>query len=78
MIEYFFTFRFDGDIPFSQDYGLTSYNSHYMCVNLMRERRAVHFNADSERQIFEKVFHGRFIYSQRNCPRNTFFFDISF
>ena len=40
---------------FSQDYGLT--------LVFIREWRNLQFNIDSERQIFEKLFHGSIIYS---------------
>ena len=50
--------------PFSQDYGLASNTTHIVCVNFMREWRDLQFNVDSELQIFEKLFHGNFIYSQ--------------
>ena len=52
---------------FSQDYGLASHTTHVVCVNFIRERRDLEFNGDSERQIFEKLFHGSFIYSQSFC-----------
>ena len=42
--------------PFSQDYGLASYTAHVVC---------------SERQIFEELFHGRFIYSQSFCQKSA-------
>ena len=50
--------------PFSQDYGLASHTTHVVSVNFIREWRDLQFNVDSERQIFEKLFHGRFIYSE--------------
>ena len=50
--------------PFSQDYWLASYSTHVECVNFKREWRDLQFNVASERQIFEKLFHGSFIYSQ--------------
>ena len=46
--------------PSSQDYGLASHTTHVVCVNFIREWRNLQFNVDSERQIFEKLFHGRF------------------
>ena len=61
--------------PFSQDYGLVSHTTHVVCVNFISEWREVHFNVDSERGIFEKLFHGRFIYSQSVCQK---LFHISF
>ena len=47
--------------PFSQDYGLASHTSHVVCVSFISEWQDLQFNVDSERQIFEKLFHGRFI-----------------
>ena len=52
---------------FSQDYGLASHTTHAVNVNFIRERRELQFNVDSERQIFENLFHGNFIYSQSFC-----------
>ena len=49
--------------PFSQDYGLAFYTTHVVCVNFIRELRNLQFNVNPERQIFEKLFNGRFIYS---------------
>ena len=57
--------------PLSQDYGLFSHTTHIMCVNFIREWRDLQFNVDSERQIFEKLFHGRFIYSQSFCQKSA-------
>ena len=57
--------------PFSQDYGLASHSTHVVCVNFMREWRDLQFNVDSERQIFEKLFHGNFIYSQSFCQKSA-------
>ena len=42
-----------------------------MCVNFIREWRDLQFNVDSERQTFEKLFHGRFIYSQSFCQKSA-------
>ena len=50
--------------PFSRDYGLASHSTHFVCVNFIHECRDLQFNVDSERQIFDKLLHGRFIYSQ--------------
>ena len=47
--------------PCSQDYGLASHITHVVGVNFMRKQRELQFNVDSEQQIFEKLFHGRFI-----------------
>ena len=49
--------------PFTQDYGLASHTTYIVCVNFIHEWRLLQFNVDSERQISEKLFHGRFIYS---------------
>ena len=72
--------------PCSQDYGLASRNTHIVCVNFIREWRDLQFNADHKRHIFEKLFHGRFIYSQNFCqksperksPKKYFFFMFPF
>ena len=57
--------------PFSQDYGLDSHTIHVVCVNFIPEWRDLQLNVDSERQIFEKLFHGRFIYSQSFCQKSA-------
>ena len=57
--------------PFSQDYGLASHTTHVVYVSLIREWRDLQCNVDSERQIFEKLFHGRFIYSQSFCKKSA-------
>ena len=57
--------------PFSQDYGLASHTTFVVCVNFIREWRDLQFNVDSERQIFEKLFRGRFIYSQSFCQKSA-------
>ena len=57
--------------PFSQDYGLASHSTHVVCVNFIREWRHLQFNVDSERQIFENLFHGRFIHSQSFCQKSA-------
>ena len=46
---------------FSKDYVLASYTTQIMCNNFICEQRNLQFNIDSERQIFAKFFHGRFI-----------------
>ena len=63
--------------PFSQDYGLASHTTHVMlCVLIVYMSGGdLQFNVDFERQIFEKLFHGRFIYL-RVFARNLHF--ISF
>ena len=57
--------------PFSQDYGLASHTTHFVCVNFIREKRDLQYNVDSEQQIFEKIFHCRFIYSQSFCQKSA-------
>ena len=57
--------------PFSQDYGLASHISHVECVNCIYQWRELQFNVESERQIFKKLFHRRFIYSQRFCLKSA-------
>ena len=52
----------------SQDYGLASHITLVMCVNFIRERWDIQFNVDSERQIFEKLFHGSFILLSEILP----------
>ena len=56
---------------FSQDYGLASHTTHVVYVNFIRERRDLQFNVDSKRQIFEKLFHGSYIYTQRFCQKSA-------
>ena len=50
-------------------YSLASDTTHFVWVNFVREWRNLQFNVDSERQIFEKLFHGRFIHSQNLCQK---------
>ena len=50
--------------PFSQDYDLVSHTTYVVCANFIHEWRDLQFKVHSERQIFEKPFHGNFIYSQ--------------
>ena len=57
--------------PFSQDYSLASHTTHVVYVNFIRDWRDLQFNDDSERQIFEKLFHGWFIYSQSFCQKTA-------
>ena len=57
--------------PCNQDYGLASYTTHVECINFICEWRDLQFNVDSERQIFEKHFHDRFIYSQSFCQKSA-------
>ena len=67
--------------PFSQDFGLASHTTHIVCVNFIRDWRDLPFNVDFERQIFEKLFHGRFLfyyqsfcqkYAERKSPKKYF------
>ena len=60
--------------PFSQDFGLASHTTHVVCVirytlYVIRKWRDLQFNVHSQLQIFEKRFHGRFIYSQSFCQK---------
>ena len=48
--------------PFSQDYVLAAHTAHVVCFNFIREWRDLQFNIYSELQIFEKLYHGRFIF----------------
>ena len=57
--------------PFSQNYALASHTTHFECVNFIREWRDLQFNVDSERQIFEKLSHGRLIYSESFCHKSA-------
>ena len=50
---------------------LASHTTHVVCVNFICEWRDLQFNVVSERQIFEKLFHGRFIYSQSFCQKSA-------
>ena len=43
--------------------------TYVMCVNFINKWRDLKLIEDSELQIFEKVFHGRFIYSQNFCEK---------
>ena len=49
---------------FSQHYGLVSHTTQVMYLNFIRERE-IQCNIESEWQIFEQLFHFRFICSQR-------------
>ena len=46
-------------------------SSHVVSVNFIREWRHLQLNIDFERQIFEKLFHGRFICSQTFCQKSA-------
>ena len=56
--------------PLSQDYCLVSHTTYVVCVNFIPEWRDLQFKVDSERQIFEKLFHGRFYFTLRVFARN--------
>ena len=71
-IDFFVTYIHNWPLQtFSQDYDLSSHTTHVVCVNFMREWRDLQFNVDSERKIFEKHFHGRFIHSQSFCQKSA-------
>ena len=57
--------------PFSQDYSLASHTMHVVCVYFIREWRDQQFNVDFALQIFEKLFHGGFIYFQSFCQKSA-------
>ena len=53
-------------------YDLVSPATHIVCVNFERKWRNLQFNVESERQIFEKLFNGRFIlFTLRVFDRNV-------
>ena len=56
---------------FNQDCNLASYTTHVVCVHFIHEWWGLHFKVDSESQIFEKLFHGNFIFSQSVCQKFT-------
>ena len=56
---------------FSKDYGLAAYTAHVVCVSFIREWWDLQFNVESEWRIFEKLFHGRDIYSQSFCQKSV-------
>ena len=56
--------------PFSQDYDLASHTTHIVCFNFIREWWDLQFNIDSERQIFEKIFYVKFLFTLRVLARN--------
>ena len=47
--------------PFSQDYGIASHTTYVVCVNFIHKWWDLQFTVDSERQIFEKHFHGMYV-----------------
>ena len=57
--------------PFSQDYDLASRTTYVVYINFTGEWRDLQFKVDSERQVFEKVFHGNFIYPQSFCQESA-------
>ena len=57
-------------LTFSLDYDLASHITYVVWVNFMHKWRDLQFKVDSERQIFEKLFHGNhFIYSPSFLPQ---------
>ena len=71
--------------PFSQDYGITSHNTHVVYVSFLYvSDGALQFDVDSEQQIFEKLSHAKFIYclsfcqksTERKSPKKTIYFFI--
>ena len=54
--------------------GLVSNNTYVVCINFIHEWRNLQFKINSGREIFEKLFHRNFIYFQRVCQKNFFFF----
>ena len=69
------------DKVYLRDYGLASHIIHAVCINFILVWRDLQFNVDSKRQIFDKLFLGRFTYSQsfgqksaeRKSPKKNFF-----
>ena len=55
--------------PFSQDYSLVSHANHDVFDNFLGEWQDLQLKVDSERQIFEKICHGTFNYSQSFCQK---------
>ena len=54
--------------PFNQNYGLAFHITHVVCVNFVRKWWDLQFNVDSERQIFETLFHGNCILLSEFLP----------
>ena len=50
---------------------LVSHTTYVMCVNFIHKWRDLQFKVDSERQIFEKLFHGNFIYPHSFCQKSV-------
>ena len=57
--------------PLSQDCDLASHTTYIVCVNFIHKWRDLQFKVVSERQIFEKLFHGNLIYSQASCQKSS-------
>ena len=56
---------------FSYDYGVASHTNYVVCLNFICEWRDVQFTVDSERQIFEKLFHVANLFDiQRFCQKS--------
>ena len=71
--------------PSARIIDLVSHTTYVVCVNFLHEWRHLQFNIDSERQIFEKLFHVNVIYSQSFCQKSAerkwpmkYFFIFSF
>ena len=59
--------------PFSQDYDLASHTTHVVYVNFIGNCGGI-YNLTSTPcgRFFEKLFHGRFIYSQSSSQKSTY------
>ena len=58
--------------PFSQDYSLASHATHAVWVNFIRVWLDLQINFDSDGEIFEKLFHGRFIFCFQSFCQKSF------
>ena len=54
-----------------QDYGPASHTIHIVCVNFIRDWLDLELKVDSKPQIFQKLFHARFIYFQSFCQKSA-------
>ena len=61
---------------FSQDYGLVSHTIYVVCVNFIHKLWNQQFNVDSERQIFDKLLHSKFL--PEEIAKEIFFFIFRF
>ena len=66
-----FGFDFKPLQPFPQDYDLASHTTDVVFFNFIREWRDLQFNVDSERHIFQKLFHIKLIYCQSLCQKSA-------